>query len=146
MKYKGYKNQMGFTIKELLMVLVVIGLLCVAVIPQFFSMQNSRRRSEMEKVISVLQNILVENSKNTNQTNFPQSLDTQKSQTFCTSCFDVLLKKGISSKLWYKVSDTEYLFSVNGNHENQQAFHEEGDVKIIYQPTTGQINSITIKK
>ena len=41
-------NQKGFTIKELLMVFVVIAILCLAAIPPFFALQ-SRRKTEMKK-------------------------------------------------------------------------------------------------
>lgn len=42
-------NQRGFTSKELVMVVAVIGILCLAAIPQFFAMQNMRHENELKK-------------------------------------------------------------------------------------------------
>lgn len=43
-------NQSGFTSKELIMVVAVIAILCLAAIPQFFAMQNMRRENELKKI------------------------------------------------------------------------------------------------
>lgn len=47
-------NQKGFTSKELIMVIVVIGILCFAAIPQFFAMQNKRYDPEIKKAIEMM--------------------------------------------------------------------------------------------
>lgn len=39
-------NQKGFTVKELVMVLVVIGLLCAFSIPMFYKMQSEREKQK----------------------------------------------------------------------------------------------------
>jgi type II secretory pathway pseudopilin PulG len=44
-------NQKGFTSKELVMAVAVIGILCLAAIPQFFAMQNLRRDHKIKKTI-----------------------------------------------------------------------------------------------
>lgn len=48
-------SQKGFTIKELLMVFVVIAILCLAAIPPFFALQKSRREAEIKKAATELQ-------------------------------------------------------------------------------------------
>jgi Tfp pilus assembly protein FimT len=51
----GMFNQKGFTIKELLMVFVVIAILCLAAIPPFFMLQQSRREANIKKTTNELQ-------------------------------------------------------------------------------------------
>lgn len=41
----------GFTIKELLMVLVVIGILFGLAIPQFYAMRNAKKQTQVPKIV-----------------------------------------------------------------------------------------------
>jgi prepilin-type N-terminal cleavage/methylation domain-containing protein len=132
-------QQHGFTLPELIMVVVVIGLLCVAVVPFFFMMQNARRQTDMEKVVGIVQAGLLRDQAKAGDpaAPFPAILDHQPAKTACQDCFSTVLEKGVASALWYKVSDSEYHFSRNGNHAGPANYREPGDFRITYDATRG---------
>jgi type II secretory pathway pseudopilin PulG len=142
--------QSGFTTPELLMVIVVIALLCIAAIPQFFSMQNARRETEMQKVVAVVQaGITREQARNiaaNGDKSFPATLDEQPTSKPCQICFNKILAKPVDLPEWYKVSNTEYLFSRNGNHAELADYQENGDYRISYDQTTGFLSAQQIVK
>lgn len=131
-------NQKGFTIKELLMVFVVIAILCLAAIPPFFALQQSRRRTEMEKTATELRLSLEEIKKK--GATLPQILDDNPDQSSCLNCFSALLIEGLNNPLWYKFAPTVYLYSTNGNHDAPTDYQEPGDFKIEYDATKGDFS------
>lgn len=66
-------NQKGFTSKELIMVVVVIGILCFAAIPQFFAMQTLRRDHEIKKTIETKELITNDSKASYNNTQIKSS-------------------------------------------------------------------------
>lgn len=141
------KTARGFTIPELIMVVVVIGILCIAVVPFFFMMQNARRQTDMEKVVAVVQAGLLRDQAKAGDpaAPFPAALDGQAAKSACQGCFARVLEKGIASALWYKVSDTEYHFSRNGDHAGPEDFREPGDFRITYDASKGTIQAVPFK-
>jgi prepilin-type N-terminal cleavage/methylation domain-containing protein len=144
------KDQKGFTLPELLMVIVVITLLCLAVIPQFFSMQNARRQTEMEKIVAVVQaGIQREQARSIatdNKSDYLPNLDDQSSGVSCTDCFSKILEKPLRDPLWFKASANEYYYSRNGNTGSAESYQEEGDDKITYDSQSGVISAQQIQK
>jgi type II secretory pathway pseudopilin PulG len=125
------KNQNGFSSKEFLMVIVVLAILCILAIPPFFALQSSRRRSDMENKVRTLQEKI---------TSVPQttprlaSLDTNPIQSPCLTCFETIEQESTNNPLWFKFSDTVYLYSTNGNHERVTDYQEPGDFKLQFDP------------
>ncbi len=143
-------NNQGFTLKELLMVIVVIGILCGAAIPQFYSLQRSRRQTEMEKVVGIVQAGVVRDGKATGagdnkQVTFPEKLDNEPMGKVCHNCFGLILDKGVESPLWYKRSDSEYLYSRNGNSGDEKNYLESGDFKVIYDRKNGNVMAVPVE-
>lgn len=140
-------NQKGFSIKELLFAVVGIGILCTLAIPKYYSLHHVREKAKVKKVIMTVQSAVQKSIKDATKphtsylvsvTNlFPTQLDEEESNQMCKNCFSDFLDKGLSDPLWYKVSDLEYLYSVNGNHTARSDFEEPGDLKIKYNPKSG---------
>lgn len=130
------------------MVTVVIGILCGAAIPQYYAIQNSRRQRLMEETIRDVQAAIfkLKTAGADLEESFPSSLDHEPAGQACQNCFSLVLEKGIKDPLWFKASDTEYLFSRNGNHERPADYRESGDFKIIYDRTTETLTAQKITK
>ena len=138
------KDNRGFTTKEFVMVIAVITLLCVLAIPPFFAMQNSRRRTEMETTLRVLQTQL-QNYKRSSEP-MPATLDSNPIQSPCLDCFKNLGNNSLNNPLWYKFSETTYLYSSNGNHTVVTDYQEPGDYKIEYDSSNGELKIEEIKE
>lgn len=139
MKKWHLKNQSGFTIKELLMTFVVIGILCVLAIPPYYMMQESRAVTRMEHVLQKVRVQLsaIYNSKGT----FPETLDDDKTSAICQSCFSFVKADAMNQKLWFKKSKNVYYFSPNGAGEAEADFLEKGDYRITYFPKEGRLDA-----
>ena len=125
-------NNKAFSTKELLMVLVVIGILCYAAVPQFFALQRSKRQTDMEKTIVQVNIALKEKGEE-----MPTFLDSEPTRKSCQNCFNAILEKGIKNDFWYKYSENEYYFSKTGKTGTLQAFQDEGNFKVIYNREQG---------
>jgi Tfp pilus assembly protein PilE len=136
--------QKGFTGKEFLVVILVIGILCGAAVPLFNSMKSGRLEKQALRFVQVIQRN-IEKSKiishdQSQQTQYPQALDDQPNQQRCLNCFSAVLKKGLSHKLWFKISATEYAFSRNGNFgDDVGKYTEKGDLRVSYDPLKGKL-------
>lgn len=117
MKYKG------FTTKELLMVLAVITLLCLIVIPPYYSLKSARRKARFERFVTQM------NQKLSEQEDPIQELDQNPNQSLCTSCFSNLVKNGINNSQWFKKDKDTYLFSVCNLDEKSAEENADYSVK-----------------
>ena len=119
-------SKSGFSGKELLFALGSISLLCILSVPTFFHLQTRHRESDLKLTIEQIENHL--------KSNEFQNLDSSQANQPCETCFTELQEAPTRQTLWYKVSNTIYLFSLNGN-QGQKAFYEEkGDFKIEVLP------------
>lgn len=141
MYYFQKNTNTGFSIKELIMVMVVIGILCIAAIPQFYAMQNSRRQTQMEIIVRQVQSGIfkIKTADKELSVPIPEILDNEPINQTCQNCFSLILEEGIENNLWYKLSATEYLYSRNGNFESADDYKESGDFKISYDKETGTL-------
>lgn len=143
MKDKFQLNISGFTGKELLLTLIVIGVLCAAAIPIFNALQDQRREHQVGNVVRFIQTAIDKKttvaSTTSPQTQLLQALDDQPSGKPCSTCFNTILKRGISNPLWFKISDAEYAFSHNGNFGSAEKYTEKGDLRVMYDATSGKL-------
>lgn len=134
----------GFTLPELAMVLGVIAVLCLVSIPEFYVLQNSRRETEMYKVIQSMQ-VWLKGKKSpypaTATPNFPAKLDNQQPKTICQSCFSEGMENPLDNANWYKVTDSDYFFSRDGDHSSPEDYQENGDFTIHYEASTGTLTA-----
>lgn len=135
-------NQNGFTIKELVMTVVVLGILCGLAIPPYYMMQESRAVTRMEQVLQRL-HIQISAIKNSTES-FPQVLDGEASQQVCQNCFANIDKAKMDQSLWYKKAEGTYLFSPNGTGQSEADFSESGDYRITYLPAEGRFDVVVL--
>lgn len=140
-------TQKGFTGKEFLVVILAIGVLCFAAVPLFNGMKADRLEKQALRFVQVIQRN-IEKSKlvspdQSQHIQYPQALDDQPSNQRCLNCFNAVLKKGLSHQLWFKISDTEYAFSRNGNFGDVSKYTEKGDLRVVYDPSSGKITAET---
>lgn len=129
----------GFTIKEMVIVLVIITLLCGASIPAYYHLIGQKRQADVKILIDKLQNKL----KTGDLSHFPLTLDKAPSSSLCENCFSSLIENGVNNKYLYKISDTEYFFSKYGCFESKSIFETKGNYRITYDAKNG---AITLKE
>lgn len=139
------KSSTGMTLTELVVVFAVIMVLTIASIPVFFYLQTVSREKEMNRTLSIIRTQLAtwhyDQLLYSKSDSYPPVLDNNQENSVCVSCFDVVLKKGINSPYWFKVSSTEYYFSLKDNTPTLSDYKEEGNYKITYHPSMGQLDS-----
>lgn len=134
------KNVCGFSIKELFMTLVVMGILCALAIPPYFLMQETRHQTLVQAVLQNLET-KIKTYKN-EKGEFPQQLDSEPTDKVCQSCFSNILEEKLKNQNhWYKTSATTYSYSFNVCKENCLS---QADYILKYDPLQGSVNILQI--
>ena len=94
-----FMNRRGFTLIELIMVIVLLGLLAVVAIPKYYDLQDDAKEAAEKGVVGgVRAGIYTYFAKNKA---YPLTLDSSASP--CVTCFDtVLAQGGINDTNWTK--------------------------------------------
>lgn len=137
-------SKKGFTIKELLMVIVVIGILCGMAIPSYYHLQTQRLSSEIQKTVTLLQTSLDSIVKQSAAQSFqnkvlPEFLDSEPINQPCLNCFSQILKHGVSDKNWVKSGDREYFYTSRSISKDSAVSPAKGDFRLIYDNNKGQV-------
>jgi len=104
------KKRKGFTLIELVMVILLLGILAVVAIPKYFDLQNDAKDAAEKGVLGAVRaGVYTYFAKNRA---YPATLDgasTGVCSSTTTPCFDnVLAQGGISDSSWQKTSATVY--------------------------------------
>ena len=132
----------GFTVKELVMVLVVISILCLASIPQFYVMRKSHRQAEFNQTIEKIELSLNDAMKSTTDSlgkDLVAALDTEVAGQSCMACFTIAFEKGLKNDLWYKVSNNEYYYALTNTPSTLDEFRAKGNLKLQFDQTQQKI-------
>jgi len=128
-----WKNH-GFTLLELILAIVLMGILAISGLPHFFNIAHDAKEKTREStVLAIRQGIehyhvgdLIDQG--TGVGRFPAALDdAPDGVTACDPCFTEVIEGGLVSPLWYKGSDTVYIYNDNENPA----------ITYTYDPTTG---------
>lgn len=102
---KNIKNQSGFTLIELILVIAILGILAVAVAPQFVNIQAEAQEAQRDGVIgSVRDGINMQFAlqlASTGVGTFPAVLSTAPAADCSGGCFDAVLQTPITAGWTY---------------------------------------------
>ncbi|MBF0105336.1 MAG: type II secretion system protein [Deltaproteobacteria bacterium] len=133
-------NQKGFSLKEFLAVILIIGALCTISVPLYDLLQNSYNERQLTKTIERIQTGLAQYK--TEKNTFPNVLDAEPINQFCKKCFGMILNRGIKNKRWYKAGQNDYLFSKNGHFKKNSADTSLAACsRITYSNVTGNLTT-----
>ena len=119
MKYLN-KNQKGFTLTELIMVMIILGLLAAVAVPKFFDLSGEANEAAEKGVVGgVRAGIQTYFAKNRA---YPGSLDGVAASTACGAtaadiCFEEVLDQGGITEDWSKNAGGDYVGPNGGVYE-----------------------------
>lgn len=108
------KSEKGFTLIELVMVIVILSILAVVAIPQFVNLKGNAETATVDGVIGAVRSgILAQHASLLAQGNdgaaaWPATLDGNAIGA-CATCFDGVLTEGVNAPLWTKTAANVYL-------------------------------------
>ena len=99
----------GFTLIELIMIIVILGILAAVAVPKYFNLQDQARQSAEKGVLGGVRGGI--HTYFANHTAYPATLDSAGAGPCNTSniCFDKVLQQGGITADWNKTSDTVYV-------------------------------------
>ncbi len=117
---KRLKSQKGFTLIELVMVIVILGILGALAIPQYVDLQADAKQANENGVAGAVRagitTYFVDPARG-NRTSFPASLDSA-TNAICSAtnaCFSTILPGGVRDQ-WTKLSSTTYRSPINATN------------------------------
>ena len=127
------RKSQGFTILELVLVLVLIGLLAVIGLPRLFNVASSAKDNTRETTLLAIRQGIEHYHigdllhQQTGAGNYPTTLDSAPNGVTCNPCFTEVIEGGLFSPLWSKLNPTQYIYNDNNN----------APITYTYNPETG---------
>jgi len=103
------RNSKGFTLVELVMVIVIVGILAVTAMPKFFNLQNDAKETAEKGVVGAVRSGIYTYFAS-NKGVWPTALDSAKTAACSTSnpCFTTVLTQGGITSDWTKTGNYTY--------------------------------------
>ena len=116
------KNNKGFTLIELVLVITILGILAVAALPNFINVSTQAKQASRDGVVGAVRSAISLYRANDLVVNgppgvYPATLDAVAAGTTAgpaAPIFVTILQQGVSDKAWVKVDNTHYTFNDGG--------------------------------
>lgn len=126
---KMNKNQKGFTLVELVLVITVLGILAVAALPQFINITEDANASARDGVIGAVRtgisNQIVDDLAQGGVGAAPASLDAAADGTTASDAdplFGTVVTNGITDGHWSKTDSDTYVYTDNGGTTHSYSY------------------------
>lgn len=107
--YFNKRNKKGFTLIELVMIIVILGILAAVAVPQFFDLSSDAKAAAEKGVVGAVRSgIMTYYAKNQA---YPSSLDSVTAPQACdtaNACFTTILAQGGVTADWTKTGTLVY--------------------------------------
>ncbi len=119
MKYYNKGNNSGFTLIELILIIIILGILSISTMPKFMDLKQESRISERKAVVSAVKSgiELYRASKHVSdpaKISYPLILDRETNGP-CKKCFSEVLNIPLEDSTWIKVDDSTYRYEDGKN-------------------------------
>lgn len=116
------KNQKGFTLIELVLVITILGILAVAALPSFINVSSSAAYSARDGTVGALREGVQMYKANTaitqpNTPFYPNNLDGVANAGTCNvvnRCFSEITTNGIDDSSWVRTNNASYVYNKGG--------------------------------
>lgn len=113
------RNNRGFTLIELVLVITILGILAVSALPNFINVATQAEQSSRDGVVGAIRAGVALSRANDLVTNgppgiYPATLDAVADGSTCgvaAPCFGTVVTNGITDSSWSKTDSTNYVFS-----------------------------------
>lgn len=113
------RNERGFTLIELVLVITILGILAVAALPNFINISTQAERSSRDGVAGAIRAGVALFRSNDLVVNgppgvYPAALDAVGANTACSPaapCFGNVITGGVTDGSWTKTNNTTYVFN-----------------------------------
>lgn len=127
------KNNKGFTLIELVLVITILGILAVSALPSFINISTQAEQASRDGVVGAVRaGVALSRANNLVTVGppgvYPATLDGASSAACGTTnmCFSTVLTQGVADASWAKTSGTTYTFNDGTN-----------TITYTYTPATG---------
>lgn len=130
-------NNKAFTLVELILVIVILGILSATVVPQFFDVQDEAKETVVNHAVGVIKNGITmyaaERIATTGLETYPLILDAVPDNTPCSAahpCFTEILSQPVTDETWHKINGNNYDWEYGAPIRH---FHYDAGTGVFYE-------------
>lgn len=132
-KTRFKENNLGFTLLELVLVIVVIGILAISTLPRFMNLKQQSREEQKRAIMGAVRSGISLYRTNTSiddasTAHYPLALDSEGKGP-CRDCFSNVLNIPFGGSYWSKVDDKTYKYEDGKKLETYVYNSNEGTFK-----------------
>ena len=112
--FRKVKNNAGFTLLELVLIIIILGILAISTMPKFMNLKQESLNLERTAVISAVKSGIdlyraKKISENAFVVGYPLKLD-EEIRGKCQNCFSLVLNVPLEDSSWTKIDESLYKY------------------------------------